>query len=330
MADAAVPKTPGEPPAISAQLLTRSFGSVTALREVSFEIPPGVICGLIGPNGAGKTTLMRILAGLDEPDAGTRSMDGVDVGLDPHGAHARFGYVPDFAALYDALSVGDVVRFFARAQGVAPAEQDEAVRKALASTGLGELADRPASRLSKGMAQRACVACALVHDPSVVLMDEPASGLDPRARIELRELIKGLRNTGKTILISSHILGELADMVDRVLIMERGAVKASGSVEDALAGALQTNRLRVRIEVLAGEDNALAFLQTQAGVMEVALVGRALEMVLQSPQPDVSEERLVASLLKRLVEMEVEVTAVIPQRPNLETLFLTVTRGELQ
>jgi ABC-2 type transport system ATP-binding protein len=326
----------GQSPAVSAVAaikavgLRRTFGRVHALKDITFEIPAGVICGLIGPNGAGKTTLMRILAGLDEPDAGTRAMDGVDVGLDPHNARARFGYVPDYAALYDALSVADVARFFARAQGVPEAEVETNVRRALAATGMLDVGDRPAATLSKGMSQRACVACALVHDPSVILMDEPAGGLDPRARIELRELIKSLRDAGKTILISSHILGELSDMVDRVVIMELGVVKASGTVAEALAGALAVNQLRVRVEVLARQQEALALLRTQVGVMEALAAGTGMELLLQSPGAQQTEAQLCAALVGLLVREGFEVTAVIPQRPNLETLFLTVTRGDLQ
>jgi len=315
---------------LQARGLTRVFGALKALDGVSFEVPAGTICGLIGPNGAGKTTLLRILAGLDEPDAGERLIDGQDVALHPHQARARFGYVPDYAALYDGLSVADVVRFFARAQGVPKPELDASVQRALAQAGLSTLADRPAAALSKGMSQRACVACALVHDPAVLFLDEPASGLDPRARIELKELLKDLRKAGKTILISSHILSELGDMVDRVLILERGVVKASGPVDVAWQSAQAQVAPRVRLELLDKIEAAIALLQPMAVVAGVTRDGNILEVSLQFPTPGMLPGPVVADLLKQLALADIPVCAVIPVRANLESLFMTVTRGDLQ
>jgi ABC-2 type transport system ATP-binding protein len=316
-------------PVLEARGITRLFGSLKALNNVTFDIPAGVICGLIGPNGAGKTTLLRILAGLDEPDEGTRSIDGVDVALNPHAARSRFGYVPDFAALYDGLTVEGLVRFFARAQGVDAAEIDAAVTRALQAAGLQSVADRAASALSKGMTQRACVACALVHDPSVLFLDEPASGLDPRARIELKELLKELRAAGKTIFISSHILSELGDLVDRVLILERGVVKANGTLDVAWQ-SVQTEAPRVRLEVTHDAERAQELLRKMSVVAQVTRDGLALTVSLQFPRPDMEPGPVVADIVKALVGENIPMCAVVPVKANLESLFMTVTKGELQ
>lgn len=320
--------------AVRAQGLTRRFGALTALKSVSFDIPAGSICGLIGPNGAGKTTLLRILAGLDEPDEGVRELDGVDVGARPQEAKGRFGYVPDYAGLYDSLTVKEVVEFFAAAQGVPTHVRGENVQRALAAAGLESVSDRSSTALSRGMSQRACVACALVHDPPVLLMDEPAAGLDPRARIELRELLKELRRSGKTIVISSHILSELGDMVDRVLIIERGVLKAAGPVGAAWQEAVAEKdrpEVRVRLEVVGEPEAARTLLADHALVASVTVDNGGLELVLKSNGEGATDgPPRVAQLVKALVEGGVEVCAVVPHRPNLEALFMTVTKGELQ
>jgi ABC-2 type transport system ATP-binding protein len=315
---------------IAASGLSRAFGKLHALTRVTFELHAGAICGLIGPNGAGKTTLLRILAGLDEPDEGQRFIDGVDVAMDPHAARSRFGYVPDFAALYDGLTVREMVRFFGRAQGVPRQRLEEAVDGVLTAAGLLPVAHRAAASLSRGMSQRACVACAIVHDPAVLILDEPASGLDPRARIELRELLKALRTQGKTIFISSHILSELADVVDNVLIIERGVVRASGALDSALADVKGQHETHVRLEFAEGAELAEALLRSHSLVQSVSSLGGGLEVVLRTPDGAPAGAAEVAALVKALVETHATPSAVIPRRPSLESLFMSVTRGELQ
>jgi ABC-2 type transport system ATP-binding protein len=320
-------------PVVTARGLTRRFGTLTALRDVTFDIPGGSICGLIGPNGAGKTTLLRILSGLDEPDQGERALDGVDVAVNPGEARGRFGYVPDYAGLYDALSVREVVSFFAAAHGVPAPRVVEATDRALAAAGLAAVADRNAASLSKGMTQRACVACALVHDPAVLFLDEPAAGLDPRARIELRELLKGLRLAGKTIVISSHILSELSDMVDRVLILERGVLKASGPITAAWQSAVAVGgpvQARARLEVTSEPERAEELLRTHPLVREVVRRENVMEVTLAEGDGLHGGLPQVGVLVRALVEAGVDVGAAIPHRPDLESLFLTVTKGELQ
>jgi len=321
---------PKDTPAVSSRGVSRKFGSLNALTNVTFDIPAGSICGLIGPNGAGKTTLLRILAGLDEPDVGTRAIDGVDLAVDPAGARNRFGYVPDYAGLYDSLTVRELVHFFGSAQGVPQAQLGGAVDRALNASGMMSVAERPAGALSKGMTQRACVATALVHDPQVLFLDEPASGLDPRARIELRELLKELRASGKTILISSHILSELGDMVDRVLILEKGVVRASGGVDAALQGVAKDVQLRLRIELAADAEKAETFLRSHARVATVTRVENALDVSLRPPETEQHAAVQAAEIIKILVNAGHPVSAVIPMRSNLESLFMTVTRGEVQ
>ncbi|MEW5849745.1 MAG: ABC transporter ATP-binding protein [Myxococcota bacterium] len=325
-----IPAPASRASAIRAQGLSRRFGRVAALQNVSFDIPAGSICGLIGPNGAGKTTLLRILAGLDEPDEGLRFIDNVDVAARRDEVRSRFGYVPDYAGLYEGLTVFEMVRFFASAQGLSRDRAEVAATRALTQAGLSAVLDRPANALSKGMSQRACVACALVHDPPVLFLDEPAAGLDPRARIELRELLKDLRRAGKTILISSHILSELSDMVDRVLILERGVVKASGAVDAAWADNAKRVEARVRIEVMGDGGPAEVLLRSLPLVQSVIREAEFLEVVLREGDGLTGGPAQVAELVKTLVEADVQVCAVIPHRPNLEALFMTVTKGELQ
>ena len=214
-------------PAISVRHLWHRYGSLDVLRDVSFDVAPGEIFGFIGPNGAGKTTTIRVMATLLEPTAGSVHIDGFDAALDPDEVRKIIGYMPDHAGVYERITVREFLDFFADAYRIPELGVVDAV---IELTELTKLSDRLVATLSKGMKQRLQIARTLLHDPKVLVLDEPASDLDPRARIEVRDLLLELRELGKTIFLSSHILTELSDVCTSVGILERGELVVSGPI----------------------------------------------------------------------------------------------------
>jgi ABC-2 type transport system ATP-binding protein len=314
--------------AIVVRGVTRSFGAFRALTDVSFQIPRGALGGLIGPNGAGKTTLLSILATLDEEFAGEVLIDGVDVRAQPGNARRRIGFVPDHAPIYEGLDVREFLTFFAHAAGLTVAARKKAVDDAIAFCGLEGLVRRPASKLSKGLTQRLCVARALLHRPQVLLLDEPASGLDPRARIDLKELLKRLARQGCSVLVSSHILTELGDFCDHVVVLEKGVVKAADRIDALFSEALharpgEASPRHLTIELRGDMRRAQDIASTIPGVRDVVVEGVLLQVVLPSTSAD------SARLVRALVEAGLDVCSVVPEKKNLEALFLTVTKGEI-
>jgi ABC-2 type transport system ATP-binding protein len=318
------PTEPAPPPAISVRGVERRYGRFAALAGVDLDVPRGALCGLIGPNGAGKTTLLSILATLDEDFDGTVIIDGVDVRRDPGGARRRIGFVPDHTAIYDALTVTGYLAFFAAAAGLPRAERAAAVDEVLAICDLGGLRERPAGGLSKGLTQRLCVARALLHHPRVLLLDEPASGLDPRARIELKELLKRLARDGVTVLISSHILTELGDFCDHVVVLEAGRVKAADRVDHLFAranghGEGLVPRRRLLVEIVGDAPRAVDIAASLPLVFDVQRDGQVLAVSIAAGAQE------SAGLVRALVEGGVDVASVVPERQNLEALFLSIT-----
>ena len=214
--------------------VTRAFGNTLAVDDVSFHVDAGEVLGFIGPNGAGKTTSMRILSTLDTPTSGEAWVDGFSVVDDPDRVRERMGWMPDGFGTYPNINCEEYLDFFARSYGLRGKNRLRAIKNVMGFTQLNQLSKKPISGLSKGMKQRLCLGRALIHNPKVLILDEPAAGLDPRARIELREMILELANEGKSLLISSHILSELAEVCDRVAIIEKGKLLAIGSVESLL------------------------------------------------------------------------------------------------
>src|SRR5688572_26952666 len=219
---------------VQIQNLRKHYGTTRAVNDISFSFASGQIFGFVGPNGAGKSTTMRILATLDEPTAGDCYIDGISVVEDPAKARRLVGYVPDALPEHRDISVHEYLDFFARAYGIQGERRRRVVEEIEEFTNLMGIREKHLAALSKGMKNRVSVARALVHDPPVLIMDEPASGLDPRARIELRELLKVLANQGKAVLISSHILTELAEICTGAVFIERGRVLRSGTLEELL------------------------------------------------------------------------------------------------
>ena len=238
-------------PLLCVQDLRRAFGSVQAVRGVSFELDRGQSVGLIGANGAGKTTTMRILAGLDMQDAGSICYDGVDVSANPLSQRGRIGWMPDAFTPPQHTTVWEYVDFFARAFGLRGDARLAEVERVLEFCGVSHMQDRPVDKLSKGEMQRVNLARMLVGEPELVVMDEPAAGLDPRARVEFKHCVRALQKQGKTLLISSHIISELAEMCDSVILMDKGRVLYQGACAE-----VQPKQQRVVYEFAVAGDGA--------------------------------------------------------------------------
>jgi len=317
-------------PMIELRHLHRFFGDTRAVDDVSFAVQPGQVFGYIGPNGAGKTTSMRILATLDLPTAGDATVDGFSVVNDPDRVRRRLGFMPDYFGTYPNVNVREYLDFFARAYQMHGDKRADAVERVMDFTGLDVLADKPTDGLSKGMKQRLCLGRALIHDPGVLVLDEPAAGLDPRARIEVRRMIRTLADDGKAILISSHILTELAEICDVVGIIERGKLLAMGSVEEiqqigqqkAATGDGATNAVNVR--VLGGATALGQWLAEQAGVSQLNVNGEAATFLHAG---DLEAE---ADLLRSMIEAGFRVVAFGSKQQTLEDVFMQVTEGLVQ
>ncbi len=309
-------------PQIELSHLHRVFDQAHAVNDVSFEVYAGEVFGYIGPNGAGKTTSMRILATLDEPTAGDAYIDGFSVVDDPDRVRRRLGFMPDYFGTYQNVNVYEYLDFFARAYGLAGQERLRAIGEVMEFTLLDSLAHKPIDGLSKGMKQRLCLGRTMIHNPSVLILDEPAAGLDPRARIELREMIERLAEAGKAILISSHILTELAEIADRVAIIEQGRLLAVGSVAEISAGVQSRSTARVR--VLRDADRLRQWLAARDDIFDLNITG---ELAVFTHAGGRESE---ARLLRELIEAGFSVIEFGAQHKSLEDVFLHVTEGRVQ
>ncbi len=310
-------------PMIQLRRLFRSFGNTKAVNDVSFEVEAGQVFGYIGPNGAGKTTSMRILSTLDLPDFGDALVDGFSVVNDPDRVRKRLGFMPDNFGTYPNMNCVEYLDFFARSYGVIGRDRTRALRHTLAYTGLDKIAEKPIRGLSKGMRQRLCLGRAMIHDPAVLILDEPANGLDPRARIELRQMIRGLAADGKALLVSSHILTELGEMCDAIGIIERGELIVSGTVAEI------KNKLRPHIDVLVTLiDNAQGLAQWLEGKPHVSHIQPLQRLVRFQFSSD--SEQLQAELLRSIVQAEFPVLEYATESRSLEDVFLQITTGAVQ
>ena len=302
--------------------LDRSYGKVHAVRDLSFQMQRGQITGFVGPNGAGKTTTMRIAATLDVPDSGDVEVDGISVFIEPREARMRIGYMSDQFHPYPNLDILQYLDFFARAYGLRSSKRQKTVRSVAEFCGLLDFHDRPATGLSKGMGQRLHLAKTLLHDPLLLILDEPASGLDPRARIEFRALLKELAAAGKGILISSHILPELGEMCDSVVVIERGQQIVSGSIAEIHKAAELEQAVVAR---LLGDGAALEqFLVVQPHVSDVAVDGSRVRFAF------VGDDAAMSELLARAIQSGLPIVEFARAEADLEDLFLRTTKGRLQ
>jgi ABC-2 type transport system ATP-binding protein len=321
--------------------LSRHFGNLHAVNDVSFSLEAGTILGFIGPNGAGKSTAMRIIATLDVPNSGEVLLDGKSVVDHPDAARPLIGYMPDRYGTYEDMTVYEFLDFFGRAHGLKGNERRERVDSVIRFTGLGPLSGKLTSALSKGMKQRVALGRTLLHDPKLLVLDEPADGLDPRARIELRELLKALAEQGKGVLISSHILTELSEICDSCAIIEQGRLLANGPVQEVLAraaGSAPTTELSIKLWAPEGDDSAAAraerLLLEQPLVTHVAAQGPFLRVRLelaQSTTPTLGwADEVSARIIAVLVGAGLPVCSVKTHELDLEDAFMTVTQGALQ
>lgn len=298
--------------------LTVKYNDFTAVSRLSLTVNEGDIYGFIGPNGAGKTTTIRAMATLLAPASGRVLIDGIDVERNPEKVKPLIGYMPDFFGVYDNLKVWEYLDFFANAYGVEPQAIPGKIDRALENTKLEGKRDSYVEALSRGMKQRLCLAKTLIHDPKLLILDEPASGLDPNARMEIRDLLKALRNEGKSIFISSHILSELADICNRVGIIELGKLVDEGSIEEMSRRLQPTRALRVHARnVEAASEVAKAF----EAVRSVERQEQHLLLEIED------SDEAVENLVKALVAGDVGLLGVTEKKPGLEDVFKDLTRG---
>jgi ABC-2 type transport system ATP-binding protein len=302
--------------------LSKRFGAQQALDDLTMRVNAGRIYGLIGPNGAGKTTLMLILTALLRPDGGSVRVGEHEVTSDPAAARRLIGYMPDFFGVYDGLKTTEYLEFFAAAHGVPTGKRPAVIEKLLELVNLEDKAENYVDTLSRGMKQRLALARCLVHEPKVLILDEPASGLDPRARAEVKEIVRYLGRLGKTVLISSHILPELAEICDEIGIMEHGRLVAAGPVAE-ITGAgtsADTGSRRLHLEVAAdAAEAAAAWLRERSEVSDLVLEGPEIRLVFGGgPEAQV---RLLADLVGRGIPVQ----EFYEHRDNLETAFMAVT-----
>ncbi len=302
--------------------LTKRYGKLIALNNLNLEIEDGECFGYIGPNGAGKTTTIKILATLLQPTWGEARICGNVIGYESRKIRPLIGYVPDFFGAYEDMVVQEYLEFFASAYNITGQQRKRVVGDVLELTDLTVKRDALVDSLSRGMQQRLSVARVLLHDPKVLLLDEPASGLDPRARIEMRELLKELRNMGKTIIISSHILHELAELCTTVGILEGGELLFHGPLEEIVARAKRGTR--VHVKVAEQQELAGKLLKRIRGVKSVAQQNGALIIELENATHDFT------GIAKTLIQNNFRLCEIKEEEVNLETAFMRLTKGLVQ
>lgn len=300
--------------------LYKRYGKFTALDGLELEIGKGELFGFVGPNGAGKTTTMRIMAGLLKADSGIVRIDGIDAISQPRKIKEKIGYMPDFFGVYDNLKAMEYMEFYASIYGLNGLEARQLCRDLMKLVNLADKEDVYVDSLSRGMKQRLCLARSLVHNPELLILDEPASGLDPRARYEMKEILKNLSNMGKTIVISSHILPELAEMCTSIGIIEHGKMVIKGTVDDIMSRMSASNPLIIKF--VSGKQEAVRLLKEDPQVQNIAIQEDSVAIGFSGG----SEEEAV--LLGRLVSQGVEICHFGREEGNLESLFMQITKED--
>jgi ABC-2 type transport system ATP-binding protein len=309
-------------PLLQVDGLVRHFHDVHAVNGVTFSVPRGQVLGFIGPNGAGKTTTMRILATLDVPQEGDARVAGYSVVEQPDKVRRVIGFMPDYAGVYTNTTVFEYLDFFARASGLRGNSRRTAVDAIVEFMALGDLRERQVESLSKGLKQRVALGRALVHGPQLLILDEPAANLDPRARIEFRTLVRELAADGKTILLSSHILTELSEMCDTVTVIDKGRIIASGTVQEIVDGLRPRRVLSVRLSRAADNDDRLErFLLEQPGVAAVHTLGARVQFELDGT------DEVQTALIGRLVNAGFPLLEFSAHSAGLEDVFIEITNS---
>lgn len=300
---------------ISVTNLHRRFGSLHAVQGISFDVQPGEVVGFIGANGAGKTTTMRMMTTLDLPDGGEISVCGIDVVDHPLEVRRKIGWMPDAYGAYPNMTVGEYLDFFARSFGYRSRERRDRVAEVMEFTDLAPLAERPVDALSKGMGQRLCLGRTLIHDPPVLILDEPAAGLDPKARIEFKHLIRILAEEGKTIFISSHILTELGEMCDQLLFIDNGKIVHQGSAESLTRG--DDSGTAVSIEIHGDVSPLTQWISMQPGLtlVESRKNGCLVELAETDPA-------FLTETMKRMLNADLPILSFRREERKLEDAFV--------
>lgn len=299
--------------------LTKNYGDFRALDGLALRIEPGELFGFVGPNGAGKTTTMRIISGLLRADVGEVMVAGVDARREPQGLKEKIGYMPDFFGVYDNLKTLEYMEFFASIYGIEGREAERLCLELLDLVNLADKAEFYVDGLSRGMKQRLCLARSLVHNPELLILDEPASGLDPRARFEMKGILKSLQEMGKTIIVSSHILPELAEMCNTIGIIEHGKMVVTGTVDAIMEGMNRTNPLVIR--VVERQDEAVRILKENPLVENLSLSERDIFVGFSG------EEAEEARILTDLVGHGVVVSSFAREKGSLESVFMQITEN---
>ncbi|MBD5554035.1 MAG: ABC transporter ATP-binding protein [Roseburia sp.] len=300
--------------------LYKNYGKFQAVNNLTLHIPQGDLFGFVGPNGAGKTTTIRMVCGLMQPSAGSIVINGVDVMTHQREIKKQIGYVPDFFGVYDNLKVKEYMDFYGSMYRMGSREIERIADDLLELVNLSDKKEVFVDTLSRGMKQRLCVARALIHNPALLILDEPNSGLDPRARVEMKELLLNLKSMGKTIVISSHILSELSEMCNSIGIMDHGNLVTAGRIEDIMEGVFGSNQMVITLD--EGRDVAVRIANEHAKV-KVDSVG---EHEIRLSHTMTRQE--IAKLVGTMIENDVVVTGFHKQEENLETLFMRVTGND--
>ncbi|MCM1046341.1 MAG: ABC transporter ATP-binding protein [Candidatus Gastranaerophilales bacterium] len=297
--------------------LYKNYGKFRAVDNLTLHIPKGDLFGFVGPNGAGKTTTIRIVCGLMLPSAGGVAINGVDAMSHQKEVKKQIGYVPDFFGVYDNLKVREYMEFYGSMYRMNTKEIEKISDDLLELVNLSDKKEVFVDTLSRGMKQRLCVARALIHNPALLVLDEPNSGLDPRARVEMKELLQNLKSMGKTIVISSHILSELSEMCSSIGIMDRGHLVAAGRIEDVMEGVFGSNQLVITLD--EGRETAVRILNEYAKAKIDSLGEHEIKLSHTMSKSEISK------LIGTLIANDVVVTGFHKQEENLETLFMRVT-----
>ncbi|RUL48289.1 MULTISPECIES: ABC transporter ATP-binding protein [Lysinibacillus] len=306
---------------VDIQGLTKKYGSFTALDNLTLSLDEGVVFGFVGANGAGKSTTFSILATLLSPTSGDAFINGKSVVREPKEVRKQIGYMPDFFGVYDQLKADEYLDFYGASYGLSHAERKVLIPQLLELVNLTHKRYEYVDLLSRGMKQRLCLARSLIHDPKVLILDEPASGLDPRARVEMRDILKHLKSLGKTILISSHILPELAEMCDEIGVIDNGKLIAHGNVHE-IQGQLQGDK-RIIVKVVNQIDRARAYFEENPLISSIELNEERNELTFNYRGK--MEEQV--QLLKNALLADIPIFALTEEEKDLEDVFMAITKG---
>lgn len=301
--------------------LTKRYGSFTALDHLNLSLEEGVVFGFVGANGAGKSTTFSILATLLSPTSGDALINGKSVVKEPKEVRKQIGYMPDFFGVYDQLKVDEYLDFYGASYGIQLAERQVLIPQLLELVNLTSKRYEYVDLLSRGMKQRLCLARALIHDPKVLILDEPASGLDPRARVEMRDILRNLKSMGKTILISSHILPELAEMCDEIGVIDNGKLIAHGNVA-AIQAQLQGEK-RIVLKVTDQLDAVRAFLEEDPHISSIDVIENRLEIAFNYRGTNAEQ----VAMLKKAMLTDLPIYALSEEEKDLEDVFMAITKG---